>query len=199
VGKALTNIEYRIVDDEDREISENSVGHIQIRGPSVTSGYYNDPEVTERTFCGDWLRTGDQGFIFEGNLYITGRYKDIIFIHGKNFYANDLEHIAQTVDDVSYGKVIVGGVFDEKKGRDKILLFLTGSANDDTCETYLKIRNLFLSTIGISIDVLIPVKSNQIPKTSSGKIQRYKLISAYLKGEFDDVINEIRNVQAKSS
>ncbi|MCX6235548.1 MAG: AMP-binding protein [Bacteroidetes bacterium] len=199
VGKALNNIQYRIVNDEDQPIKESNIGHIQIKGPCVTSGYYNNPEVTQKAFCGDWLRTGDQGFVFEGNLYITGRYKDIIFIHGKNFYAHDLEHVAQSVDDVSFGKAFIGGIFDETKGHDKVLLFLVGSVTQETMATFNKIRNLFLETLGISIDVFIPIRSNHIPKTSSGKIQRYKLISAYMRGEFDDVINEIRQLQEKSS
>jgi acyl-CoA synthetase (AMP-forming)/AMP-acid ligase II len=187
VGKALY-IEYRIVDDNDQVLEDGRVGHIQIKGPSVTAGYYNDPAATLQVHCRDWLRTGDQGFVFEDNLYITGRYKDIIFVHGKNFYANDLEHLAQTIEGVVYGKAIIGGVFDEKMGHDRVLLFLTGSVSQEMINTFIRIRKLFVETLGITIDTLIPVKSNQIPKTSSGKIQRFKLISAYLKGEYDEVI-----------
>lgn len=187
VGKAINNMTFRIVDDHDKEVEEGNIGHIQIKGPSVTAGYYNDPAATAGVFCDGWLRTGDQGFVFEDNLFITGRYKDIIFIHGQNFYSNDLEHLAQTIEGIAYGKVIIAGVFDEEIGCDKVILFFAGQVSHNMINTFNKIRKIFIETLGISVDVLIPIKSNQIPKTSSGKIQRYKLISAFLKDEFKEV------------
>ncbi len=198
VGKALNDIEIRIVDDNDKALEETKVGHIQIKGKSITHGYYNDPIATKKSYCGEWFRTGDLGFIFDGNLFITGRFKDIIFINGKNYYANDLENIALQIEEVNFGKIVFGGVFDEKLGHDKLILFLVGSPNKKNSNTFTKIKQLFRKTIGINIDVFIPIKSNQIPKTSSGKIQRYKLISQYLKGKFDESINKTSEIIKKS-
>jgi acyl-CoA synthetase (AMP-forming)/AMP-acid ligase II len=191
VGKKLNDIDIRIVNDNDRPLDEGSLGHIQIKGASVTCGYYNDEKATKDTFCGEWLRTGDQGFFYKGNLYISGRYKDIIFINGKNFYANDIENLVLQLDDLTFGKIVIGGTFDENEGQDKLLVFLVGSPNKNLLEKYTKIKNLLQDSLGILPRVLVPIKSNQIPRTSSGKIQRYKLISSYLKGEFDDSIKQM--------
>ena len=194
VGKPLNDIEIRVV-DEKGNLMENSIdGHLEIRGAGITSGYYNDPSETRNSFENGWLKTGDKGFFFEGNLYITGRVKDIIFVRGQNLYAHDLENLAGKYSDISYGKVIIGGVFDPKKGQDQIILFLVGSPNKATCESFLGLRNFFRDTYGINIDVFVPVRSNQVPKTSSGKIQRYKLISNYQNGEFDEAISEIKTM-----
>ena len=177
VGKALNDIEIRIVDEEGMQLEDKMDGHIQIRGAGITSGYYNNPAETRNSFDDGWLKTGDKGFFFEGHLYITGRVKDIIFVRGQNLYAHDLENLAAKYSDISYGKVIMGGWFDPKKGQDQIILFLVGSPNQATCDTFLGLRNFFRDTYGITIDVFVPVRSNQVPKTSSGKIQRYKLDS----------------------
>jgi acyl-CoA synthetase (AMP-forming)/AMP-acid ligase II len=194
VGKALNDFEIRVVDDEFNILGEQHVGNIQIRGDSVTSGYYNNPEATRAAFEDGWLKTGDRGFFSKGSLYITGRVKDIIFMHGQNLYAHDLENLAAKHSDIPYGKVIVGGVFDPKKGKDQVILFLVGSPNQAACDMFLELRNFFRDTYGIAIDVFVPVRSNQVPKTSSGKIQRYKLISDYQDGVFDEAVAEVRRM-----
>jgi len=194
VGKALNDTEIRVVDEKGHEVEDQIDGNIQIRGAGVTSGYYNNPAETRNSFDNGWLKTGDKGFFFDGNLYITGRVKDIIFVRGQNLYSHDLENLAGKYSDISYGKVIIGGWFDPKKGQDQIILFLVGSPNQATCETFLGLRNFFRDTYGITIDVFVPVRSNQVPKTSSGKIQRYKLISSYQNGEFDEVIAELKKL-----
>ncbi|MBU2651519.1 MAG: AMP-binding protein [Bacteroidetes bacterium] len=194
VGNAINHCEYIIADESNKPVSEAKVGHVLIRGENVTSGYYNDPESTAGIFAGPWLKTGDMGFIFKGNLYITGRYKDIIFAGGKNLYAHDLEAIACRMDDIPYGKIVIGGTFDEKKGQDQIIVFLVGTANSNTARIFIRLKQLMQETLALTLNVFVPVKSNEIPKTSSGKIQRYKLIERYLKGEFDEAIQKTREL-----
>lgn len=194
VGRALNDIEIRILDDKGNVVDEGFEGHIQIRGAGITASYYNNPEATHEAFDQGWLKTGDKGFFFEGLLYITGRVKDIIFVHGQNLYAHDLENLASKHSDIPYGKVIFGGLFDQKKGKDQIILFLVGSPNPATCDLFLELKNFFRDMYGISIDIFVPIRSNQVPKTSSGKIQRYKLIDDYRKGVFDEAIAEIRKL-----
>lgn len=194
VGRPLDNIEIKIEDDEGNIIPENQVGHIRIRGKSVTSGYINNPEATAEAFEDGWLKTGDKGFFYDGQLYITGRIKDIIFMHGQNLYAHDLENLASKHADIPYGKVIIGGSFDPKKGKDQVILFLVGSANQALCDLFLELKGFFRDTYGVHIDVFVPVRSNQVPKTSSGKIQRYKLLEDYRDGAFDEAMAEIRRL-----
>jgi acyl-CoA synthetase (AMP-forming)/AMP-acid ligase II len=192
VGKALDNFEIRIISDDGQVVGEQIVGHIQIQGKSITPGYYNNPSETNNSFVDGWLKTGDKGFFYDGELYVTGRVKDIIFVHGQNLYAHDLENLAAKHSDIPYGKVIVGGVFDQKKGKDLIILFLVGSPNQALCNQFLELKQFFRDTYGIGIDVFVAVRSNQVPRTSSGKIQRYKLIDDYQNGVFDSAIAEVK-------
>ena len=98
-GYPVPGMEIRITDDDDQLLAEDMVGHIQMRGPNVTSGYYRNKEATEAVFCGGWLRTGDLGFLSAGRLSVTGRTKDIIFINGQNYYSHDLKGIRILVLD----------------------------------------------------------------------------------------------------
>jgi len=184
VGIALKDIEIRVVDENDELLPETRVGHIQIKGPAVTRGYYKNPEATTYLFSGDWLRTGDLGFFLDGNLYISGRFKDIIFMNGKNYFANDLESLACTMEEISYGKVAFGGITDQKSGKDKIIIFAAGIPESKADETLHSLRSLFRKTLGIPIDEMVIIRSNEFPKTSSGKIQRYKILQRYQQGDF---------------
>ncbi len=184
VGIALKHIEIRITDQNDDPLPDGNVGHVQVKGNSITKGYYNNPTATHDLFVGEWLRTGDMGFIFEGNLYISGRYKDIIFVNGKNYFANDLEVLACNLDEFSFGKIIIGGITDFKTGKEKVLVFAAAIPEAKATEVLEKLRALMRKDLGIPIDELILIKSNEIPKTSSGKIQRYKVIQRYQHGDF---------------
>jgi acyl-CoA synthetase (AMP-forming)/AMP-acid ligase II len=185
VGVALNDIEIRITDDHDRSVEEGVSGHIQIKGPSITKGYYNNPDATTSAFCGDWLRTGDMGFFYEGNLYISGRFKDIIFKNGIHYFANDLEELASTIDEIKYGKVCVGGTTDRGTGEERVIAFVAGLPEEKAPDTFREMRTLLRSNLGISVDVLVLIKSNEMPKTSSGKLQRYKLMQRYITGDFE--------------
>jgi len=184
VGRPIKHVTIRIVDEGGNELPENHGGHIQVKGGSITSGYYSQPEATAAVFNDEWLLTGDMGFIFEGNLYISGRYKDIIFMNGRNHYAHDLENLACTLDEISYGKIIIGGITDPRTGKEKVLAFLASVPESQASEMFHRLKSLFRKNLGISLDELILIRSNEIPKTSSGKIQRYRLIQRYLNGEF---------------
>jgi acyl-CoA synthetase (AMP-forming)/AMP-acid ligase II len=188
VGTALSDIEIRITDDHDRVVRDGVAGHIQIKGPSITKGYYNNPGATSSAFCGEWLRTGDIGFFFEGKLYISGRFKDIIFKNGIHYFANDLEEVASTIGNIKYGKVCLGGTTDRKTGEETVVAFVAGLPEEKAPGTFRELRKLLRSNLGIFVDVMVLIKSNEIPKTSSGKLQRYKLMQRYLTGDFTDRI-----------
>jgi acyl-CoA synthetase (AMP-forming)/AMP-acid ligase II len=185
VGVRLNDIEIRIVDDNDQVIMDGSSGHIQIKGQSITKGYYNNSGATVSAYCGDWFRTGDIGFFFEGRLYISGRYKDIIFKNGRNYFANDLEDIACSIDDIKYGKICFGGTTSRQTGQDKVIAFVASLPEEKAAETFHKLRGLLRSNLGVTVDEMVLIKSNEMPKTSSGKLQRFKLMQRYINGEFD--------------
>ncbi|MBK7030326.1 MAG: AMP-binding protein [Bacteroidales bacterium] len=186
VGIPLDQVEVRIVDDSDQLLPESMVGHIQVGGPALTRGYYANSEATEKAFCGEWLRTGDIGFYYEKTMYISGRHKDIIFMNGRNYFAHDLENLACSIEGISYGKIIFGGITDPKTSKEKVLGFIAGTPEAKANETLSSLRSLLRKKLGIHLDEMVLIRSNEIPKTSSGKIQRYKLIQRYLQGEFKE-------------
>jgi acyl-CoA synthetase (AMP-forming)/AMP-acid ligase II len=184
VGMALNDIEIRIVNEKDQPIENGMAGHIQLKGSSITKGYYKNPASTNTAYCGEWFRTGDIGFFFEDRLYISGRFKDIIFKNGRNYFANDLEFMACTLDDIKYGKVCFAGTTARETGQDKVIAFIASIPETKASEIFRELRALMRSNLGITVDEMIQIKSNEIPKTSSGKLQRYKLMQRYLNAEF---------------
>jgi acyl-CoA synthetase (AMP-forming)/AMP-acid ligase II len=188
LGTQIDHCEMKVTDDVDQPVADCRVGNILVRGRNVTRGYFGNPEKTAASFTGDWLQTGDLGFLFKGNLFITGRSKDIIFINGINYYAHDLETIAMQMDGVTHGKIVIAGSFDENEGRDKLMVFVVGGNNEDTRNLCQQLKNHFANKIGLTTDLFIPVRSADIPRTSSGKLQRYKMVERYLKGHFPNII-----------
>jgi acyl-CoA synthetase (AMP-forming)/AMP-acid ligase II len=130
VGRAIPYCELRIAGDDDQPMPAQRVGHIHIRGDNVTGGYYEDPAVNAATFTADgWLRTGDLGLIHQGELYVTGRHKEILFVNGQNYYPHDLEHIAEEVPGLELGKVVVAGVRPIGAQADELLVFVLHRAD----------------------------------------------------------------------
>ena len=185
LGKPLSHCEIRIAGEEGGIVPEGKTGQVLVSGENVTGGYFGNPGETAEAVREGWLYTGDLGFIYKGDLYILGRYKDIIFINGMNYYAHDLETIALQVEGVAYGKIVLAGYFDEKEGRDKVIVFMVTPPGEASRGIFHRIRQHFLNTIGLQTDIFIPVRSNDIQRTSSGKIQRYKLVNRFLTGEFN--------------
>lgn len=185
LGNQLTHCTIRVVGDDGNEVPESTIGSVHVRGDHVASGYFRNLEATAQTFVGGWLHTGDLGFKYKGDLFIMGRLKDVIFINGINFYAHDLEHVALSLEETESTKLVIAAYFDEKEGRDKLLIFLVGSDNEETRATFVRIRNHLKNTLGLHPDTFIPIRSNDIPRTSSGKIQRYKMVNRFLQGEFN--------------
>lgn len=185
VGIPLNDIQIKIADDHNNEVPEGKTGVIQLKGDSITRGYFNRPEETEKSFIDGWFSTGDIGFLYKENYYISGRKKDIIFRNGRHYFANDLEELATRIDDISYGKICFAGITDHRTEEEKVIAFLAGSVGEKASETMHQLRNLLRSTLGITLDELVMVRSNEIPKTSSGKLQRYKLVQRFLAGDFE--------------
>lgn len=188
VGVPLNDIEIRIIDHHNNPVPEGQAGVICLKGGSITKGYYNREAENRQSFTDGWFNTGDIGFFYKGNYYISGRHKDIIFKNGRHYFANDLEELACTIEGVSYGKVCFAGTTNHATGKEEVVAFLAGSLGEKAQEIFQQLRNLLRSTLGITLDRLIMVRSNEIPKTSSGKLQRYKLIQRYLAGEFESSV-----------
>jgi acyl-CoA synthetase (AMP-forming)/AMP-acid ligase II/acyl carrier protein len=191
VGRSLPNMEIRIADDARAAVPAGQVGHILIRGPNVTQGYFGDPEATALALSADgWLDTGDLGVMHEGNLYITGRSKEIIFINGQNYYPYDLENIAQRAPGLDLNKVVAAGVAKPGAQGEELMVFVLHRGGlEEFVPTANAVSRLINEHTGIEVAQVIPVK--RIPKTTSGKVQRHLLEKSYADGEFDQELAEL--------
>lgn len=188
VGQAVPNVSVQIRDADGSPLADNITGHICIRGDNVTGGYYQEPELNARTIDADgWLDTGDLGFLRQGQLYITGRAKDIIFVSGQNVYPHDLEEIVLQQGLVERGKLAISSYRDADAAEEQLVVFVlhrTDSA--ELLEPARAITRLLGEAAGVRVHAVVPV--NRIPKTTSGKVQRYLLIESLMQGEFSALV-----------
>ena len=194
VGAAIRDVEIRITDDHDNVLEDGVIGNIQLFGGSVTERIYGDPEATAELFTPDrWLCTGDCGVFVDGQLVITGRQKDIIIVNGQNYYPHDIEEIIARLDGLDLNKVVVAGATPKGGQTEELIAFiLYRQALADFLPTISQVRDLIGEQTGLEVDKVIPVA--RIPKTTSGKVQRAKLLDAYFDGEFDEVLDQLAPV-----
>jgi acyl-CoA synthetase (AMP-forming)/AMP-acid ligase II/acyl carrier protein len=184
-GRAIPYCSVRIADDEDRPLPEGRIGNLHIRGDNVTGGYFENPEANAAALTADgWLRTGDLALVHQGDLYVSGRAKEIIFVNGQNYYPHDLEAIAQRLEGLELGKVVAAGVRPAGQEIEQLVLFVLHRGSiEDFLPLAAQAARLINEQTGLEVAEVIPVK--RIPKTTSGKIQRHLLEQNYLDGEFD--------------
>ncbi len=186
VGTAINDTYLKITNEAGHEVGDGVIGHVCIQGKNVTQGYYNNPEATAKAIAADgWLNTGDLGFVKGGQLYITGRSKDIIFVNGQNYYPHDIERIAESVEGVELNKIAVAGYREANATADKTVAFVFHrGAIQKFVPLALSIKARINIETGIELDVLLPVRD--IPRTTSGKLQRFKLLQQYTSGQFTE-------------
>ncbi|AJC23743.1 non-ribosomal peptide synthetase [Bacillus velezensis] len=185
VGQPIDYCQLRISDETNERVEDGIIGHIHIKGDNVTQGYYNNPESTEKALTSDgWVKTGDLGFISErGNLVVTGREKDIIFVNGKNIYPHDIERVAIEMEEVDLGRVAACGVYDQKTQSGEIVLFVVYKKSPEKFAPLVKeIKKHLYKRGGWSIKEVLPIR--KLPKTTSGKVKRYELARQYEAGNF---------------
>jgi acyl-CoA synthetase (AMP-forming)/AMP-acid ligase II/acyl carrier protein len=192
VGHVVPNTELLIADDSRAGLPDGTVGHILIRGASVTRGYFADEEATAAAIDAyGWVDTGDLGVIYEGGLYIAGRAKEIIFVNGQNYFPYDLENIAQRAPGMELGKLVAAGVAKPgAQGEELVVFVLHRSSMADFLPTAHAVSRLINEHTGLEVAEVIPTK--RIPKTTSGKVQRHLLEQAYIDGEFDAELAELK-------
>jgi acyl-CoA synthetase (AMP-forming)/AMP-acid ligase II/acyl carrier protein len=195
VGKAIPYSEVRIAADDDSALPDGRVGNIYIRGQNVTQGYFENPEANAAALTPDgWVRTGDLGVVNDGELYITGRAKEIIFVNGQNYYPHDLENIAQRAEGLELGKVVAAGAKPRDAQIEQLVVFVLHRGDmKDFLPTATQVSRLINENTGLEVAEVIPVK--RIPKTTSGKIQRHLLEESYVGGEFDAELGELRTLR----
>lgn len=187
-GYPLKNCFIRICGDADEVYGDKRIGNIQIKGDNVTGGYYNNTVATRQSFTSDgWLRTGDLGFLYNNRLTVTGRAKHVIIINGQNYYPQDIERIIlSSQPSFDLGKVVACGVKDEQGGSERLIVFLLYKGTPEGFIPFVKfVKEVILEKMGLIVHAVVPVR--KIPKTTSGKIQHYKLAALYKQGAFSEV------------
>ncbi len=195
-GKVIPYCQVRVTDDEDQPLPEDRIGNVQMRGDNVTRGYFENAEANAAAFTQDgWIRTGDLGLFHQGEIYISGRAKEIIFVNGQNYYPHDIEAIAQRVDGLELGKVVAAGVRPRDSQTEQLTLFvLHRGGMEDFLPLATQVSRVINEQTGLEVAAVVPVK--RIPKTTSGKIQRHLLEESYLDGEFDAELKELVALRA---
>ncbi|HVE95358.1 MAG TPA: AMP-binding protein [Acidimicrobiales bacterium] len=182
LGWALPGLELRITDPQTGAVlGEREVGELEIKGTSVTPGYYKRIDATEAVFRGEWLRTGDLAYLVEGELVVCGRIKDVIIVGGRNVFPEDIERAASDVDGVRPGNVIAFGVTGTR-GRERLVVVAETKSIDPTplkAEVARRVRE----SVGLPTDEVVLVGPGTLPKTSSGKLQRSLCRTRYLDEE----------------
>lgn len=183
VGNAIPHTEIRIVDDKRRIIYERNVGEIAIKSNSLFSGYFKLPEESAKVMQEGWFYTGDLGYLADGELYITGRKKDLIIVHGKNYYAHDIEYIANHIDGIKKGRCVAIGVYDDRLGsEDVVIIAETEKADSATKERISKeIKKKVSEELNLLVNEVYLVPLKWMTKTTSGKISRRENKRKYLK------------------
>jgi 1-acyl-sn-glycerol-3-phosphate acyltransferase len=184
-GRALPGHPIRVVDADGGELPERTLGRVQFRGPSATSGYFNNPEATRALFDGAWLNTGDLGYLAGGELFLSGREKDLIIRGGRNLHPQELEEAVSRLPGVRRGGVAVFPATDAHSGTERLVVL--AEIRDDTAANRARIEaeinGLAVDVIGMPADDIVLAPPRTVLKTSSGKVRRAACRERYERGE----------------
>jgi 1-acyl-sn-glycerol-3-phosphate acyltransferase len=184
-GLPLPGHVIRIVDADGNELPERTLGRVQFQGPSATRGYFRNPEATRSLFDGEWLNTGDLGYLAAGELFLTGREKDVIIRGGHNLYPQELEEAVSRLPGVRPGGVVVFPATDAQSGTERLVVL--AEIRDDTAENRARIdaeiNGLAVDLIGMAADDIVLAPPRTVLKTSSGKVRRAACRERYERGE----------------
>ena len=181
-GKAIPGTSIRIVDSRGHALPARHVGEVALQSDCMLTGYYNRPDATEKAFLNGWYLTGDYGYLVEGELYITGRKKDLIIVGGKNIHPQDLELLAYTVPGVHAGRASAFGIFNETNGTEDVVLVAEADESPDEWEKIADgIRAAVTRGSAVALRYVHIVSRRWLVKTSSGKVARSANREKFLK------------------
>ena len=178
-GRSFPNHAVGIMDPGGELLPDGKVGEIVFRGPSVTRGYFDNPQATAETIVQGWLHTGDLGFMRDGRVFVSGRKKDLIILNGRNYHPQAIEWEVEKLAGIRKGNIVAFAISGEST--EKLVVVAETKAGDhgplvDT------IKNDVRAALGLVINDVVLVPAGALPKTSSGKLQRRKTRAAYIDG-----------------
>jgi 1-acyl-sn-glycerol-3-phosphate acyltransferase len=192
-GMPIARHEVRIVDASGNEVSDRTEGFLWFRGPSATSGYYQNEEATARLLpmgpASDgeyaWVNSGDRAYRADGEIYVTGRVKDIIIKGGRNLYPHEVEELAARAEGIRKGCIVAFGQKDEAAGTEKLVVVAESRERDASRKATIAaaVTDLVSQGLGLPPDRVELIPPGSIPKTSSGKLRREETKQLYLAGK----------------
>jgi fatty-acyl-CoA synthase len=176
-GRTALTTEVRIAQPGGAGLGEREIGEICVRGPSLMDGYVGDGAPDP--FEDGWLRTGDMGYLADGELYVTGRIKDMIIVMGHNYYPEDFEWAASRLEGVRAGRCVAFGAEDGEQ----VVLLVEPSAGADGEELASAVRSAVSDSVGVAPGRVLVLPPGSVEKTTSGKLRRAAMKSAYARGD----------------
>lgn len=196
LGLPIPGVALRIVDDHNKIIPEQTIGNLQVKGATVTPGYYKSPELNQEVFTEDgWYKTGDLGFLSEGRLTLTGRSKALIIINGKNHYSHEIERVVDEIAGIEADCTAACGIRQPGSNTDSVVIFFHTSISEEQLVKLLqKIKRTVVVKTGISPAYLIPLEPSAIPRTAKGIIDRRQLQQDFAAGKFAHIWQTTENL-----
>jgi fatty-acyl-CoA synthase len=194
-GPVFPKHEIAVMDEAGHHLGECHEGELCLRGPSVTPGYYNNPEATAYAWRGGWLHTGDLGYVREGEVYVTGRIKDLIILNGRNMHPQSIEWAAADVDGVRKGNVVA---FSRPGASSEELVIALETRETDHEALMAAVKKAVRKEISVTPSDIVCLTPGTLPKTSSGKLQRRKTRQQYLAGSLGNEGNRTMGTKGSS-
>jgi acyl-CoA synthetase (AMP-forming)/AMP-acid ligase II len=182
-GPAFPGHDIAIFNEQGERLAEGEEGEICLKGPSVTPGYFENAEATREAFRDGWLRTGDLGYLMDGEVYVTGRMKDLIIINGRNIHPQAVEWSVAEIESVRKGNV-VAFTTPGPSGEELVVALETRTKEPEVlCD---EVSSCIQRELSIKVSEVLCLKPGTLPKTSSGKLQRRKTRQLHLDGALVD-------------
>ena len=186
VGRPIPGFRLRIVDPLGRDLPECRVGRVWAAGPSLMDGYLDDPEATAEALHDGWLDTGDLGFLDDGELFLTGRAKDVVILRGRNHSPEEIERAVEGVPGVRAGCVVAASWLPEGGEGELLALFVErrrGAPEAEVAALPEACGTAVLGATGLAVDRVVALAPGTLPRTSSGKLRRSETLRLYLADE----------------
>jgi acyl-CoA synthetase (AMP-forming)/AMP-acid ligase II len=186
VGRPLPGFEVEVRNQEGDALTGSEAGRIWIRGPSLMREYLNQPQATSMVLRDGWLDTGDVGFLHAGELYVSGRAKDVLIVRGANHSPDEIEAMVSELEAVRTGCAAAVGHLPENADREEIWLFVERSRegiDKESDEIIEACKHQALAHTGIALDRVEVLELGTLPRTSSGKIRRQRALELFLVGD----------------
>ncbi len=173
-GRPLENVKVKVLDERRNELPERVIGEVALQSDCMLTGYYHRDDATQQAVHDGWYLTGDYGFISDGEVFVSGRKKDMIIVGGKNVYPQDLESLTYEVPGVHPGRSVAFGIFDEEQGTEEVVIIAEVDSDDLDQHSRVAdaIRQYVTKNSAIALRHVKVVGPKWILKTSSGKTAR---------------------------